>query len=104
MAKIFKYAIEPEGTIVGAGMVTRLLTTAWQGDDLCVWAEVEDWLYGEIIEGQAPAGYHVVPIPTGENTPPGYTYLGTAHPDSSSPKFFGAGIVMHVYYIRIHRT
>lgn len=101
MAKIFKYVIDPDGTVVGVGSVVRLLTTAWQGDDLCVWGEVEDWSYGEILS--VPPGLHVVPVPTGLEPPVGYHYLGTAHPNGGSPDFAGRGIVMHVYYIPLRR-
>lgn len=100
MAKIFKYVIEPEGTVIGEGQIVVPLTVGWQGEDLVIWAEVEDWVYGKMM--QPPAGLFVLPVPTGEDRPPsGFSYVGTAQPNSGSPDLFGVGIVMHVYSVPI---
>lgn len=89
MRSIWKFKVDPEKPVeMPAG--ARLLSVAFQGDDLCVWAEVDP---------DAPkVQRRFTVVGTGHDLPsaPG-EFVGTAHTDGIAGIFGFGALVFHVY-------
>lgn len=95
---IFKYVLEATDwpQIVGEGLILRPLTVAWQGGDLCLWAEARP----PQIVGRArdcSTGLEVIVLLTGQEIPrQADKFIGSAVGGPSS-MFASDGMVAHVY-------
>ena len=86
MITVFKYTIPADDTIAVLPREADILTVAFQGDDLCVWAKVDT-----SIEEMEARTFKVFgtgsPIP--QDNEPMYNFIGTA--------FMNNGLVFHVF-------
>ena len=81
MKTIWKFKLNSEGRPVLMPQEARPLHVAFQGHDLCLWAEVDR-------DGLPMQARRFAVRPTGEVFPSGGTYIGTA---------FTGPFVFHVY-------
>lgn len=95
--KVYKYVLEAteKPQKIGEGFVTTPVHVAFQGDDLCVWAEVSEInpVLRYHMSSEPPSGSWMQVVPTGFDVYPSGVYVGTAHHPSEP-------LVFHVYWLK----
>ena len=88
MRRVYKYTLSPDMTSVNMPLNTVVLSTAFQGENLQLWALVDD-----TVDETVNHTFYVAP--TGESIPPHFKdirFIGTA--------FYNGGVlVFHVFEI-----
>lgn len=88
MKTVWKYIIEPSSPTIEMPVCAEVLSVAFQGDDLCLWAIVDNkYPTGASRTFEAFGTGHEIPVLMGVD----YKFVGTAHADS--------GLVLHVFEV-----